>query len=136
MKQTTERLSSLLTCVTAEDRKSFAALVSYVEGLPAGDDFLHFAELLGLLAAVGQRVPTAVGELLVELRAENTATVEHRGQVEERLANLPHEIAEGVNVTEIANGMAVAFRQQFAATRLAIIRRLDTRLIAGNHGAV
>ena len=36
--------------------------------MPAGDDLLHFAELLGLVAAVGQRVPTAVGELLVELQ--------------------------------------------------------------------
>ncbi len=101
-----------------KDRQTYAALISYVNSLPPGDEFVRLAELLGLVSLLGQRVPAAMAEFIRELRAQATAAADYHGQVDARLAGLPSEIAAGVDVAGVARGMSVAFRQQLAATGL------------------
>jgi hypothetical protein len=101
-----------------QDRETYAALISYLNSLPPGDELFRLVELLGLLSLVGQRVPDALGEFLAELRAQTKAAGEYHGQVDARLARLPQEIAAGVDPTAIARGMSESFRQQLAATGL------------------
>jgi len=55
-----------------QDHERYAALISYLNSLPPGDEFRRLAELLGLLSLLGQRIPDALAELLNELRAQAT----------------------------------------------------------------
>jgi hypothetical protein len=75
-------------------------------------------ELLGLLSLVGQRVPDALAEFLAELREQTKAAGNYHAKVDERLADLPQEIAAGVDPGAIAKAMSEKFRQQLAATGL------------------
>ena len=102
----------------SQDRETYAALVSYINELPPGDEFRQLMEMLGLVSLVGQRVPDAMAEFLAELRSQTRAAADYHGQVDERLAGLPSEIAAGVDPAVIANSISELFRQQIAATGL------------------
>ena len=113
------KISSLAGQLTdPKDRETYAALISYLNSLPPGDEFIRLAELLGLVSLVGQRVPDAMAQFLRELRAQAKVAADYHGQVDARLASLPSEIAAGVDVAAVAKGMSEAFRQQLAATGL------------------
>jgi hypothetical protein len=75
-------------------------------------------EMLGLVSLMGQRLPDALGEFLAELRVQSKASAEYHSQVDALLADLPAQIAEGVDPAAIAKSMSEAFRQQLAATGL------------------
>ena len=112
-------LASLADRLThTQDRESYSALMCYLNRLPPSDEFRQLAELLGLLSLVGQRVPDALAEFLAEFRAQTKIAVEYQGQVQARLANLPQEIAAGVDPTAIAKDMSESFRQQLSACGL------------------
>jgi hypothetical protein len=102
----------------SQDREAYAALVSYVNELPAGDEFRQLTEMLGLLSLVGQRVPDALAELLIELRGQSRAAADYHAAVDARLANLPREIAAGVDPKVIAEQMSEVFRQRIEKTGL------------------
>ena len=101
-----------------QDRETYAALISYVNSLPPGDELFRLVQLLGLFSLVGQRVPDALAEFLAELREQTKAAGNYHAQVDERLAYLPQEIAAGVDAGAIAKAMSEKFRQQLAATGL------------------
>ena len=101
------------------DRETYAGLISYVDSLPEGDELSRIVELLGLLSLVGQRVPDALGELLIELRRQSKVSADYHGQVDARLAALPSEIAAGVDPKVIAEQMSEVFRQRIEKTGLA-----------------
>jgi len=102
----------------SKDRETYAALISFVDSLPEGDELFRLVELLGLLSLVGQRVPDALGEFLQEVRAQTKATANYHGQVDARLGALPQEIAAGVDVAGLAKAMSERFRQQLSQTGL------------------
>jgi hypothetical protein len=104
--------------IDPQDRETYAALVSYVNSLPPGDELIRLLEILGLLSAVGQRIPDAAGELLAELRSQTKAAETYHGQVDTRLAKLPSEIAAGVDPKVIAESMSEIFRQRLRETGL------------------
>jgi hypothetical protein len=101
-----------------KDRETYAALISYFDSLPPGDELFQLAQLLGLLSLLGQRVPDVVAELLIEVRDQTAVAAEYHAHLDARLASLPREIAEGVDSGAIAQAMAEAFRQQIASTGL------------------
>lgn len=101
-----------------QDRETYAALMCYVNSLPPGDEFRRLAELMGLLSLLGQRLPEAGAELLTELRYQTKITAEYRLRVAERIAGLPREIAEGLDVNEIVKTVSESLRQQLANTGL------------------
>jgi hypothetical protein len=112
-------LSSLAARLTEpEDRETYAALMSYFNSLPQQDEMFRLVELLGLLTLAGQHIPDAIAEMLVELRAQATAASNYHAQVDARLASLPDEIADGVDIDALAKDMAESLRQQLAATGL------------------
>jgi hypothetical protein len=110
------RLAGRLT--DPQDRETYAALISYVNSLPPGDELFRLVQLLGLLSLVAQRVPDALAEFLAELREQTKAAGDYHAQVDERLEHLPQEIAAGVDAGAIAKAMSEKFRQQLAATGL------------------
>ncbi len=102
----------------SQDRETYAALVSYVNELPPGDEFRQLTEMLGLLSLLGQRVPDAMAEFLAELRSQTKAAATYHGQVDARLASLPLQITAGVDPKTIAQQMSEVFRQEIARTGL------------------
>jgi hypothetical protein len=112
-------LASLAGRLTdTKDRETYAALMSYLNSLPPGDELVRMAELFGLLSVLGQRVPAALAEAMTELRELTTATGDYHAKVDDRLAKLPGEITEGVNVDKIIKDVSEAFRQQIIAAGL------------------
>jgi hypothetical protein len=101
-----------------QDRETYAALISYVNSLPPGDELSRLVQLLGLLSVIGQRVPDALAEFFAELREQTKAAGNYHAQVDELLAHLPQEIAAGVDPGAIAKAMSEKFRKQLAATGL------------------
>ena len=93
-----------------KDRETYAALISFVDSLPEGDELFRLVELLGLLSLVGQRVPMRSASFFTELRAQTKATANCHGQMDARLAALPQEIAAGVDVARLAKAMSERFR--------------------------
>ena len=104
--------------IDPQDRETYAALVSYVNSLPPGDELIRLMELLGLISLMGQRVPDALAELLIELRGQSKAAADYHSQVDARLAALPAEIAAGVDPKVIAEQMSEVFRQRIEKTGL------------------
>jgi hypothetical protein len=105
--------------IDSQDREAYAALVSYVNELPPGDEFRQLMEMLGLVSLMGQRLPDALAEFLAELRGQSKAAADYHGQLDIRLAALPSEIAAGVDPAAIATAMSEVFRQRIKDTGLA-----------------
>ena len=100
------------------DRETYSALMCYLNRLPPGDEFRQLAELFGLLSLLGQRIPDALAEFLEEFRSKAKAEADYCAKVEARLANLPKEIADGIDPAAVAKAMSESFRQQLAASGL------------------
>jgi len=114
-----DALSSLAGRLTEpQDRETYAALISYVNSLPPGDELFKVVQLLGLLSLLGQRLPDALAEFLAELRAQTKAAASYHDKLDERLARLPSEVANGVDPSAVAKAMSESFRQQLAACGL------------------
>jgi hypothetical protein len=114
-----DALTSLADRLTdPQDRATYAALISYFDSLPPGDDLLRLAELFGLLSLLGQRLSDVLGEFLAELRAQTRASADYHAEVDGRLARLPDAIAAGVDPDAIAKSMSESFRQQLATVGL------------------
>jgi hypothetical protein len=116
----------------SEDRTAYAGLVSYFCSLPEGDEVLKVAELLGFLTLVGQCIPDALATALIELREQAKASELYHCKVDERLAALPSEIAEGIDAREIAEAMSGALRQQLVTAGLhetALLLKAATKTI-------
>jgi len=101
-----------------QDRETYAALISYVNSLPPGDELFKVVQLLGLLSLLGQRLPDALSQFLAELRAQTKAAGNYHDKLDERLAHLPDEISQGVDPSAIAKAMSESFRQQLVASGL------------------
>jgi hypothetical protein len=101
-----------------QDRETYSVLMCYLNRLPPGDEFRQLAELLGLLSLLGQRIPDALAEFMEEFRQKAKAEAEYCAKVEARLANLPKEVADGVDPAKVAKAMSESFRQQLAASGL------------------
>ena len=100
------------------DRERYAAVLSYVQRLPPTDEFRQLVDLMGSLTLLSQHIPDAMAEFLETFREESKAAGEYRAGLEERLAQLPKEIAAGVDPGTIAKAMSESFRQQIAASGL------------------
>jgi hypothetical protein len=109
-------LADRLTAPT--DKETYAALLSYFDSLPADDDMLKLAQLLGFVTLIGSQLPGALNDLLKEIRAQEASAAEYHERIDTRLAKLPEEIAEGVDPEDLADALSESFRQQIAATGL------------------
>jgi hypothetical protein len=114
-----DSLSGLAAQLTdSRDRETYAALIAYFRSLPPNDELFHLAQLLGFLSLLGQRLPKALGDFLIELRAERSATSEYYALLQGRLVRLPQEIAAGVDWAALSQTLGESFRQQVTAVGL------------------
>jgi hypothetical protein len=125
----------------AQDRESYAALVSYIHSLQPTDELAKVAQLFGFLTLMGHELPEAIAseqaklrELLFQAHADFQKEVQtsagYHDRLNERLSRLPSEIAAGVRPEAIAKTMSESFRQQILQSGLQ-----DTqKLLAGSVG--
>ena len=97
-----------------QDREAYAALMTYLNSLPPGDELRRVAELMGLLSLLGQRLPDALAAAITELRELTERAGDYYGEIDARLSGLPAEIAAGVDVSKVARDMGELFRQQLS----------------------
>ena len=109
------------------DRAWYGALVSYVHSLPPEDELVRVAQLFGFLTLIGRQLPESLaaeqakwrefwGEAYPAVQEERRLTEHYHQELQERLNQLPREIAAGVQPAAIAKAMGESFRQQLVAT--------------------
>lgn len=113
----------------AQDREWYAELVSYIRTLQPTDELVKIAQLFGFLTLMGQKLPEALQdkqsdlrEMLLKAHAAFQKQVEtnasYHDKLNERLSQLPAEIANGVKPEAIVKTMTESFRQQIQKTGL------------------
>ena len=131
-----------------QDREWYAGLVSYIQSLPPEDELVKLAQLFGFLTLLGRDLPEAIAaeqsklrdylsEAYGKLQQEVKTNASYHEKLNERLSQLPGEIAEGVQPAAIAKAMSESFRQQLAQTGLQDTGRVlnssvkDLKTVAG-----
>ena len=112
-----------------EQRALWYRDMAHLRRLPADDELLRIARAMGFLALITRQAPVeiaserqklaaAVKEAVSAIEALRHVTATFHQEIENRLAKLPNEIAEGVNPTSIATNLAESLRQQFMQSGL------------------
>ena len=102
--------------------------MAHLRRLPADDEMLRIARAMGFLALVTRQTPAQIATEREKLAAmildhsikamqsaRQDAVALHQ-QLEERLAQLPAEISEGISPAAIAAKLSESLRQQFVAS--------------------
>ena len=98
--------------------------MAHLRRLPADDELLRIARAMGFLALITRQTPaeiagereklaSTVQDAVTSIEALRNDTATFHQEIGNRLANLPNEIAEGVNPISIATILAESLRQHF-----------------------
>ena len=141
-------IDDIARLLPAEQRPLWYRDMAHLRRLPADDEMLRIARAMGFLALVTRQTPaqiaiereqlaTILGDSIKAIRSARRDAVALRQQLEERLAQLPAEIAEGISPAAIAAKLSESLRQQFVqsgipetARALAVVSK-QTKQIAG-----
>jgi hypothetical protein len=122
--------------------------MAHLRRLPPDDEMLRIARAMGFLALVTRQTPaqiaiereqlaTILGDSITAIQSARKDAVALHQQLEERLAQLPAEISEGISPAAIAAKLSESLRQQFAASgipetahALAVVSK-QTKQVAG-----
>ena len=122
--------------------------MAHLRRLPADDEMLRIARAMGFLALVTRQTPaqiatereklaTILDHSIKVIQCTRQDAIALHQQLEERLAQLPAEISEGISPTAIAAKLSESLRQQFVASgipetaqALAVISK-QTKQVAG-----
>lgn len=121
-----ERIAQALP---VEQREEYWHEMAYLKHLHPEDELLRLTRATGYLTQITQGVPMLIAEererfekLLTDsvgaIERAHQATQTYYSRVDERLANLPAEIAKGITPEAIAAKITESVRQQFAQTGL------------------
>jgi hypothetical protein len=125
----TDFIDAIAELLPAEQRPLWYRDMAHLRRLPADDELLRIARAMGFLALITRQAPVAIAQEREKLMAAlehaisstNAAredTIRFHREVENRLATMPQEIAEGVNHAAIASILAESLRQQFVQSGL------------------
>ena len=141
-------IDDIAALLPAEQRPLWYRDMAHLRRLPADDEMLRIARAMGFLALVTRQTPaqiaiereqlaTILGDSINAIQSARRDAVALRQQLEERLAQLPAEIAEGISPAAIAAKLSESLRQQFVASgipetaqALAVVSK-QTKQIAG-----
>jgi len=121
-----ERIAQALP---VEQREEYWHEMAYLKHLHPEDELLRLTRATGYLTQITQGVPMLIAEererfekLLTDsvgaIERTHQATQTYYRKLDERLANLPAEIAKGITPEAIAAKITESVRQQFAQTGL------------------
>lgn len=122
-------IDEIAELLPSEQRQLWYRDMAHLRRLPADDELLRIARAMGFLALITRQAPveiaqerekltTALEHAISSTNAAREDTIRFHREVENRLATMPQEIAEGVNPAAIAAILAESLRQQFVASGL------------------
>jgi ElaB/YqjD/DUF883 family membrane-anchored ribosome-binding protein len=141
-------IDDIARLLPAEQRPLWYRDMAHLRRLPDDDEMLRIARAMGFLALVTRQTPaqiaiereqlaTILGDSIKAIQSARRDAVALRQQLEERLARLPAEIAEGISPAAIAAKLSESLRQQFVASgipetaqALAVVSK-QTKQVAG-----
>ncbi|MGE5109593.1 MAG: hypothetical protein ACM3JB_01965 [Acidobacteriaceae bacterium] len=122
-------IDEIAELLPSEQRQLWYRDMAHLRRLPEDDELLRLARAMGFLALITRQVPVEIASEREKLAAtvrdavksvealrNDTATLHQ--EIENRLAKLPNEIAEGVNPKSIATILGESLRQQFMQSGL------------------
>jgi hypothetical protein len=120
-------IDDIARLLPAEQRPLWYRDMAHLRRLPDDDEMLRIARAMGFLALVTRQTPaqiaiereqlaTILGDSIKAIQSARQDAVALRQQLEERLAQLPAEIAEGISPATIAAKLSESLRQQFVAS--------------------
>ena len=120
-------IDDIAALLPADQRSLWYRDMAHLRRLPADDEMLRIARAMGFLALVTRQTPaqiaiereqiaTILGDSIKAIQSARRDAVALRQQLEERLAQLPAEIAEGISPTAIAAKLSESLRQQFVVS--------------------
>jgi len=123
----------------SEQRPLWYRDMAHLRRLPADDELLRIARAMGFLALITRQTPaeiagereklaSTVQDAVTSIEALRNDTATFHQEIGNRLANLPNEIAEGVNPISIATILAESLRQHFIQSGLPETTRALTLL--------
>ena len=141
-------IDDIAELLPTEQRPLWYRDMAHLRRLPADDEMLRIARAMGFLALVTRQTPAQIATERKELATildhsveaiqsarQDVVALHH--QLEERLAQLPAEISEGISPAAIAAKLSESLRQQFlssgipeTAQALAVISK-QTKQVAG-----
>lgn len=122
-------IDEIAELLPAEQRPLWYRDMAHLRRLPADDELLRIARAMGFLTLITRQAPVEIAQERHKLTAALEQTINetsalrqeaikfHR-EVENRLAAMPQEIADGVNPPAIAAILAEGLRQQFVTSGL------------------
>jgi ElaB/YqjD/DUF883 family membrane-anchored ribosome-binding protein len=141
-------IDDIAELLPAEQRPLWYRDMAHLRRLPADDEMLRIARAMGFLALVTRQTPaqiaiereklaTILDHSIKAIQSARQDAVALHQQLEERLAQLPAEISEGISPAAIAAKLSESLRQQFVASgipetaqALAVISK-QTKQVAG-----
>lgn len=125
----TDFIDEIAELLPAEQRPLWYRDMAHLRRLPADDELLRIARAMGFLTLITRQAPVeiaqqrqkltaALEEAINETSAAREEAIKFHREVENRLAAMPQEIADGVNPAAISAILAESLRQQFAQSGL------------------
>jgi hypothetical protein len=130
-----------------EVRAAYYRELTHCRSLPENDEMLRILRAMQFLTLLIRQVPeqvstervrleTLFGQTVQELREFTERAGEYRSTIEDRLAELPGTVAEGLRPAAVAREINESLRQQFAASTLPETARAMTAAAAQMKTAV
>ena len=122
-------IDEIAILLPSEQRPLWYRDMAHLRRLPADDELLRIARAMGFLALITRQTPaeiagereklaSTVQDAVTSIEALRNDTATFHQEIGNRLANLPNEIAEGVNPISIATILAESLRQHFIQSGL------------------
>lgn len=142
-------IDEIAELLPADQRPLWYRDMAHLRRLPADDEMLHIARAMGFLAIVTRQAPAQIAmerDRLAAILDQSVKAVQsaHRDivalhrRLEDRLAQLPAEISDGINPQTIATKLSESLRQRFTesglpdtAESLTLVAK-QTRQVAGD----
>jgi ElaB/YqjD/DUF883 family membrane-anchored ribosome-binding protein len=141
-------IDDIAELLPAEQRPHWYRDMAHLRRLPADDEMLRIARAMGFLALVTRQTPaqiatereklaTILDHSIKAMQSARQDAVALHQQLEERLAQLPAEISEGINPKAIAAKLSESLRQQFAESGIPetaqalVLAAKQTKQVAG-----
>jgi hypothetical protein len=123
------QIDIIANALPEEVRGDFYREMRYCRSLSENDEMLHILNILRILAVVMVDVPSRVaaerdklqaivGDALTQMQKNLAAIKAHQQQIDNRLAQIPAEIAKGISPSTIAASINESLRLQFVKSTI------------------
>jgi hypothetical protein len=125
-------IDRIANALPVEVRADYYSELRHCRSLPENDEMLHILRAMQFLvvlmvqapeqmATERQRLEQIIADALKALRDVRQSSADHQAQLDQRLVQLPADIAEGINPEAVAAMINESLRQQFVESTIPAI---------------